>query len=50
MGFINSFRFQEDFFNVPHSHIKAPLGYKPHQSDTPSLFIPVAAIGKCNQI
>jgi len=47
---LTTLRFQEDFFKVPHSHIKAPLGYKPHQSDTPSLFIPVAAMGKCKQI
>jgi len=44
----------KDFFKVPCRHITAlkwhlkwPLA---NQSDMPSLFIPVAAMGKCKQI
>ena len=53
IGFINSlhffsFFFQVDFFKVLCGHVKAlpghlkgPLALQPHQSETPSLFIPV---------
>ena len=62
IGFINSFFFFFCFFLSPrgflqstawpHQSTARPLerASSHHQSDTPSLFIPVATMGKCKQI
>jgi len=59
IGFINYFHLifflvEEDFFKVPRGHIKAPPGHLKETIATSkgyaSLFIPIAAMGKCKQI